>query len=206
MAFTSPVRRPFAQAGDDHDSFAGPAARVGLGEAITKGRGQEEWLRWLWEETGKTALSEGVGLPSFEAFRRAGFFQVPDANNRRGLFHKFATDPENNPLNTDGSRSEITCPRIAAMPLPDCAGHPAWMPLFEGAKAVSGVMLHLVSPQPWTRLHDQLDSGNTSKSAKPNDRGPCRIHPNTAKRPGIKKRRSHHPGGCPGRRPRGGGP
>lgn len=185
LVYMSPVRAPFAEARDDHEIFAGLAARMGFAKAFTEGRSQKDWLRWLWSEAGKVAQREGFDLPDFEAFEADGFFTVPDEPAERVLFQEFVTDPDGSPLGTESGRFQISSPCIAGLELPDCPGHPTWMPPIEGTADVEQGMLYLVSPQPRTRLHGQLDSGAASKGAKIAGREACRLHPDTAGDRGI---------------------
>lgn len=185
LLYMSPVRPPLGSSRDDHEIFADLADRFELRDRFTEGRSQQDWLHWLWSGANEVAQKAGFNLPSFDAFRDAGVFHVPDAADRRVLFEEFVRDPQRHPLKTESGRLQIASPRIAAMDLPDCPGHPAWLPPIEGADDVADGMLHLISPQPRARLHGQLDTGHASQSVKVKDREPCRLHPMTAQRLGI---------------------
>jgi biotin/methionine sulfoxide reductase len=54
-----------------------------------------------------------------------------------------------------------------------------------GSKAVKNFPLHIISNQPSTRLHSQLDSGAVSKGSKINDREPMTMNPEDAASRGI---------------------
>ena len=71
--------------------------------------------------------------------------------------------------------------------MPDCPGHPTWLPPVEGAgsPAAARFPLHLIANQPATRLHSQLDFGATSQASKVKGREPVRIHPRDAAARGI---------------------
>ena len=64
----------------------------------------------------------------------------------------------------------------------DCPPHPAWLPPAEwlGSPAAAHWPLHLVTHQPATRLHSQMDPGPISRSQKVAGREPIRINPSDA--------------------------
>ena len=55
-----------------------------------------------------------------------------------------------------------------------------------GSKAAKNFPLHIISNQPSTRLHSQLDSGAVSKGSKINDREPMTMNPEDAASRGIR--------------------
>ena len=68
------------------------------------------------------------------------------------------------------------------MKLHDCPGHPLWLPPLEWLGDAEEGELHLISPQPYFRLHSQLDNGRESRKRKISQREPCLLHPQTAQR------------------------
>ena len=105
----------------------------------------------------------------------------------RVLFADFRDAPDDNPLPTPSGRIEIFSETIDGFGYDDCTGHPRW---FEPAEWLGGEQakrhpLHLVSNQPTTRLHSQLDCGKTSVASKIQDREPASIHPDDAAARGI---------------------
>jgi len=104
------------------------------------------------------------------------------ADHERVLFGDFRAQPKDYPLATPSGRIEIFSDTIDAFGYDDCAGHPRW---FEPAEWLGGEQakrypLHLVSNQPTTRLHSQLDCGKTSVAGKVQNREPVLIHPQDA--------------------------
>jgi biotin/methionine sulfoxide reductase len=89
---------------------------------------------------------------------------------------------------TPSGKFEIFSQDIADQNLSSCYGHPYWFEKQEylGAPAAKQYPLHLISNQPKTRLHSQLDHGVTSRESKVKDREVMRIHPQTAAAKGIK--------------------
>src|SRR3546814_9327804 len=65
--------------------------------------------------------------------------------------------------------------------------HPVWREPDEwlGAPLAERFPLHLMSNQPRTRLHSQLDPGSVSRGSKIADREPITIHPDDAAARGI---------------------
>ena len=67
----------------------------------------------------------------------------------------------------EGAADDPALPTIAGLDYDDCSGHPAWM---EPAEWLGGdtsrFPLHLISNQPSTKLHSQLDHGSHSRAAK----------------------------------------
>ncbi len=178
---------PVGAARNDHDIFAGLAARLGFAEAFTEGRGEMDWLRHLYDVFRQQAARERIELPDFDAFWRAGHIELPVADDGRVLFAEFRRDPEAHPLATPSGRIEIFSETIDGFGYDDCPGHPTWLEPAEwlGAERARRYPLHLVSNQPATRLHSQLDCGGVSLAGKVRGREPVLIHPDDAAARGI---------------------
>ena len=99
------------------------------------------------------------------------------------MHENFREDPDANPLPTTPSgKIEIYSERIASFGYDDCHGHATW---FEPAEWLNGsgtesYPLHLLSNQPKTRLHSQLDHGSWSRKHKIKDREAMTMHPQDA--------------------------
>ena len=132
-------------------------------------------------------------LPGFEAFWDAGYLELPvegpehAPEHARVPFAAFRDDPQGHPLGTPSGRVEIFSETIAGFGYDDCRGHPSWMEPAEwlGSKAAKRYPLHLISPQPRTRLHGQLDCGRTSRESKVRGREAMLINPLDAISRGI---------------------
>ena len=76
---------------------------------------------------------------------------------------------------------------IAGFGYEDCPPHPAWLPPAEwlGSSSAERCPLHLVTHQPATRLHSQMDPAPVSRGDKVAGREPMRINPADAERRGI---------------------
>ncbi|WP_372573788.1 molybdopterin-dependent oxidoreductase [Ruegeria jejuensis] len=179
--------QPVGDGRHDHDIFCGLATRLGLEQAFSEGRDAAGWQAWLWDECRKVASREGIDLPEYERFLEAGHFEIPDNHETRILFRDFIDNPEGQPLATPSGKIELYSEAIAAMDHADCPGHPAWLEPAEWLGAAEPDQLHLISNQPATRLHSQLDNGLASRSHKIEGRERCRLHPAKAAALGLRE-------------------
>ena len=178
---------PVGDARNDHDIFAGLAARLGFGERFTEGRDEMQWLRHLYDVFRQQAARERITLPDFDTFWEEAEIALPLEDNERVLFADFRADPAKHPLSTPSGRIEIFSETIDGFDYDDCAGHPRWYEPAEwlGGRSADRYPLHLVSNQPKTRLHSQLDCGKISTAGKVDGREPVLIHPDDAAARGI---------------------
>ena len=179
---------PIGESRNDYDVFSELAKRLGFREAFTEGRSEEEWLRHLWNQARQRAGEANFELPDFDVFWKEGPKDVLKAQDKKILLETFRNDPQKNPLSTPSGKIEIFSDVIAGFRYDDCPGHPVWMEPFEwlGSKAAKNFPLHIISNQPSTRLHSQLDSGAVSKGSKINDREPMTMNPEDAASRGIR--------------------
>ncbi len=189
--YITPMRKaadPFGESRSDFEIFTGLAERFDRAASFTEGRSEMDWVRHLYHLTRANAADSGVRLPPFEAFWRGeqlGFHdQVPD---RRFTLEAFRENPDANPLQTPSGRIELHSETIAAFGYEECPGHPMWYDKQEwlGAERARRFPLHLISNQPKTRLHSQLDHAATSRDGKLNGREVMRISPADAEARGI---------------------
>ena len=109
--------------------------------------------------------------------------KCPSAPRPIVLYEKFRADPISHRLPTPSGRIEIFSQKIAGFHYDDCPGHPAWMEPAEwlGSAVAKIYPLHLMTTQPATRLHGQMDMGRVSQESKVAGREPIRINPDDAK-------------------------
>lgn len=180
-----PVIDRVGEARDDYDVFSALAYRLGAGSRFTLGKSADQWVRELYERFAEYRPD----APSYEEFVAAGYLQkVPapgDRSHLRVLLSEFRNDPVGSPLPTPSGRIELHSKVIASFGLEDCPSHPTWLEPRERLGGNQPWPLHLVSNQPRTRLHSQLDHGETSTDSKVSGREPIRIHPFDAARRGI---------------------
>ncbi|MGH7120981.1 MAG: molybdopterin-dependent oxidoreductase, partial [Acetobacteraceae bacterium] len=178
---------PQHQARDDFAIFADIADALGVRERFTEQRDPQTWLRVMYERTRTAGTRAGIAMPDFDAFWEAGFVEIPAPSERIVPFASFRADPERNPLQTPSGKIELYSETIARFGYADCPGHPLWLAPREylGAPKAQRFPLHLVSVQPATRLHGQLDQGTVSLATKIADREPLQMHPADAARRGL---------------------
>ena len=178
---------PVGQARNDYDIFSGLAGRLGFQSAFTEDRTEMEWLRHMYEVSRQQVAEKGITTPGFDDFWSEGSFRFPDPEEQPVLFKAFREDPVANPLTTPTGKIELYSETIAGYHYDDCPGHPVWMEPCEwlGAPLANRFPLHLISNQPSTRLHSQLDPGATSVANKIRGREPMRLNPLDAEKRGI---------------------
>jgi len=182
------VLEPVGEARNEYDIYRELERRLKLGDAFSEGRTSRQWLDKMWQELEQAAARTSRKIPDFDGFLDGDIisFDDPDAN---GVFlAAFRQDPTANPLPTPSGKIELYSERIASFDYDDCPGHATWLPPVEwlGAADAAPYSLHLISGQPLTRLHSQLDNGKFSRSYKVKDREPILINPSDAARRHIK--------------------
>jgi biotin/methionine sulfoxide reductase len=97
----------------------------------------------------------------------------------------FRANPKAHPLPTPSGLIELFSDVIADFDLKDCRGHASWFPSPEWEYGTK-YPLAMLSGQPKTRLHSQLDNGDYSRSHKVKGREPILINPIDAAERGVK--------------------
>ncbi|MFI5716946.1 molybdopterin-dependent oxidoreductase [Nocardia sp. NPDC051750] len=182
------VLEPYGRARDDYAIFAGLAERLGFAQRFTEGRTARQWVERLWGTTVDNAAAAGIHLPGYADFRAGAPLDLrPLLAESRHVLELFRDDPDRHRLHTPSGRIELFSPTIAGFGYRDCAGHPAWYPPREwlGSPLAQRFPLHLLSHQPATRLHSQLDYGATSRESKIRGREPLRMNPADAAARGL---------------------
>ncbi len=181
------IHAPFAEARDDFAVLAGLAARLGVADAFTGGLDEEAWLRRLYGEVQARTAPFGVGLPAFEDFWAGGPRRIETGRTPAVPFSAFRANPAGAPLRTPSGRIELYSETIAGFDLPDCPPHPCWLEPYEwlGSAQAARHPLHMISNQPWTKLHSQYDHGAVSLGSKIEGREPIRMNPADAAARGL---------------------
>ncbi len=174
---------PIGEARNDYLILSDLSTRLGFAERFTEGRGETEWLNHMYDLFRQQVSQAGIELPSFEGFWEAGLAELPVRGKETVLFEEFRSDPDRHPLGTPSGKIEIFSETIDGFGLDDCLGHAAWFEPVEwlGSSKAGDHPLHLVSNQPKTRLHSQLDCGTVSQDSKVAGREPMRINPADAR-------------------------
>lgn len=179
--------QPIGEARDDYDIFTDLARRLDAQARYTEGLDTRGWLRRLYGESIGRAAQADVQLPDFDAFWEAGLVDMALPGQSVVMLESLRRDPNANPLRTPSGKIEIFSQTIADFGLADCPGHPQWFAPAEwlGADLAARWPLHMLSDQPASRLHSQLDHGPHSRATKVAGREPVMIHPMDAAARGI---------------------
>ena len=178
---------PVGEARSDFDIFAALAGPLGAWDAFTEGRSEMEWLRHLYGIARERAGERLVEFPEFDDFWEQGHVEIPAPEKPRVILEDFRADPAGRALDTPSGKIEIFSKTIDGFGYEDCPGHPAWLEPVEwlGGKEAAHHPLHMISNQPDTRLHSQMDSAGVSRESKIRGREPVRMHPQDAAARGI---------------------
>ena len=181
------VVRPNGNARNDFEIFSGIARKLDVAEKFDQGRDEMAWIRHLYEVTADRFWQENMHLPPFESFWESGeCLRLPVPKKHKVILAEYRSDPDANRLSTPSGRIEIYSEAISKFGYEDCVGHPIWMEPKEWlGQNNRNNRFHLISNQPSTRLHSQLDNGVTSRNSKINGREPVRINSKDAKKLGV---------------------
>ncbi len=181
---------PVAQARNDVDMLADIADELGYRDRFTEQRDEGAWLRHLYERWRQACAPLGFEAPDFDNFWTAGHVETPPVpeGEEYTQFADFAADPQAHPLDTPSGKVELFSETIASFNYDDCPGHPVWIEPREwlGGEKAREFPLHLLSFQPATRLHGQLDPGRVAAADKIQGREPILMNPEDAAERGLK--------------------
>lgn len=178
---------PVAEARNDVDILADIADALGYRDRFTEQRDEGAWLRHLYDRWRAGCARLGFEPPDFDTFWEEGHVETPPPEQDFVQFADFAGDPEANPLNTPSGRIELFSETIAGFGYAETPGHPVWQEPREylGGSLAERFPLHLLSFQPATRLHGQLDPGRVAAASKPQGREPLLMNPRDAAARGL---------------------
>lgn len=176
---------PVGQARSDYDIFLGLARRLGVEAAFSLGLDEFGWLRRLYGKLAERCAKGGHPLPGFDEFWAAEVLPLPAAREQADLFADFRADPAAHPLATRSGRIELWSQTIADFGYEGLPAHPAWLEPHEWLGNAAADELHLISNQPATRLHAQLDPFGASLESKHLGREPLRLNPADARSRGV---------------------
>ena len=178
---------PVGQARNDADMLADIADALGYRAAFTEQRDEMAWLTHLYGLWRRACGMQGIEVPDFAAFWDQGFVEIPPPATSYTQFAEFRADPDANPLNTPSGKVEIYSETIAGFGYEEVPGHPVWMAPREwlGSELAQRFPLHMLSFQPFTRLHGQLDTGRVAEANRVQGREPILMHPDDAAARGL---------------------
>lgn len=170
---------PVGQARNEFDYMADIAEALGIRDRFTQQRDTNAWLRSIYDRARNTYAQADIALPDFETFWATGHVEIPVPAKHFIPWSAFRADPGTTKLNTPSGKIELFSERIAGFGYDDCPGHPVWRAPIEwlGSPETARHPLHLLSVQPATRLHSQMDMAGPSAASKIQGREPIRIGP-----------------------------
>jgi biotin/methionine sulfoxide reductase len=179
---------PVGEARNDYDIFANIARHMDVEKSFTEGRDMFAWQEWMYETSREMAAEKGVTLPDLDSLKQIGWVKVEEPEKPHILIEDFINDPIGKPLNTASGKIEIVSQTIASFDADmDCSPHAVWREPSEWlGNADEKFPLHLISNQPQTKLHSQLDHGKHSRAGKINQREPLTMHPDDAAKRGLR--------------------
>jgi biotin/methionine sulfoxide reductase len=195
--------QPVGSSRNDYDIFSGIAREMGIENSFTEGLNEQQWIKSIYLATVERAKAKGIYLPNYSDFKKVGWFKPESPVESVIMLKAFRDDPVANPLATPSGKIEIHSSTVASFNYDDCPGHPTWMEPIEWLGGdISQYPLHLISNQPKTKLHSQLDHGSHSRAAKIKQREPIMLHPEDAKTRSLNNgdivRVFNHRGACLG--------
>lgn len=158
----------------DHHTLARVARVLGVEDAFTEGRNVDDWLRALYAGY-RAAFPE---LPDWDGFVAAGAVALDPGQQAPAPYvplAAFVRDPKAAPLGTASGKIELASDPIRQARLPDCPSLPTWRDPDDDEDP--SLPLRLLSPQPETRLHSQLDGASPARTARPAGFEVARLHP-----------------------------
>ncbi|MCL2896886.1 molybdopterin-dependent oxidoreductase [Brenneria tiliae] len=167
LIYSRKVSAPPPQVLTDHQALTRVAQCLGIADAFTAGLSEAQWIERLYQGY-RQRFPE---LPDWRTFRQRGFAVLDegeDAPHPADHFRRFAADPQAHPLGTPSGKIEIVSRRLQAFGHEDLGAFPHWRAPEEWllAPLTAQYPLHLLSPQPATRLHSQLDAVGESARAR----------------------------------------
>ena len=191
--YITPMRKAvssYAESKSDYDIFCGLSKHLDCLDAFSEGKGEMQWVRHLYEQTVTNAQQHGIKLPNFEPFWEGGQLALAEQIERKKFFlEEFRRDPKENALRTPSGKIEIFSSTIAGYNYTDCGGHPMWFSKTNilGSERAELYPFHLVSNQPKTRLHSQMDRARTSLQNKIQQRERARMNPKDCDELGLEE-------------------
>lgn len=167
LIYSKRVLLPPTDVLSDHDGLRQVAKLMGLEAAFSEGRSEDEWIRHFYDGY-RQRYPE---LPEPHAFFSQGYAGLDifeSAAAPADHFRAFVADPGAAPLPTPSGKIELFSPTIDGFGCADHPGHPAWLEPEEFLlnSRARKFPFHLLSPQPSSRLHSQLNHARPSQRAK----------------------------------------
>jgi len=111
----------------EYDWLAEVADKLGVKDVFTGGKTEEEWIRWIVEETRKV-YPETL---SWDELKKVGISKF-HYDGPRVAFEAQIKDPENNPFPTPSGKIELFSKQLYDMKNPEIPAIPVYVPAWEG--------------------------------------------------------------------------
>ncbi|WP_337264418.1 MULTISPECIES: dimethylsulfoxide reductase subunit A [unclassified Serratia (in: enterobacteria)] len=111
VIFADQAIKPRFECKNIYDMTSEIARRMGVEQAFTEGRTQEEWLRHLYQQSREKIPA----LPDYEQFLQQGIFKQRDPDGHHVAYKAFRADPQANPLTTPSGKIEIYSAELAKL-------------------------------------------------------------------------------------------
>ena len=172
----------YAQSRSDHQIFAGLSRYLGIEDQFTENKNESEWMEEMWLRSQKQAADHGLDIPDYNIFLEKKWIRLPDEKEFPGWLHEFRKDPNQNKLGTPSGKIELFSEQIDGFDYDDCPGHPCWIEPYEWlGQNNEKYPLHLLSPQPSSKLHSQFDQTEHLQREKVKGTELILLHPDKAK-------------------------
>ncbi|WP_037385867.1 dimethylsulfoxide reductase subunit A [Serratia sp. DD3] len=109
VIFADQAIKPIGECKNIYEMTSEIARRMGVEQLFTEGRTQEEWLRYLYQQSRQAIPA----LPEFEQFLEQGIFKQRDPEGHHVAYKAFRADPQANPLTTPSGKIEIYSAQLA---------------------------------------------------------------------------------------------
>ncbi|KZM49089.1 molybdopterin-dependent oxidoreductase [Labrenzia sp. OB1] len=181
IVLSSQVTPPPPGIETDHTILTRIAGHLGLADAFTASRTQAQWIAHLYEGY-RTAHPE---LPVWEEFRDIGYARISEVQPCEipQPLEAFVANPHECPLSTPGGKIDLFPPLFQRQD--QLLKSPLCSPRRSDAGEPERYPLQLLSPQPETRLHSQLDGAPAATRARRNDCEEARAHPDDISAQGL---------------------
>jgi len=181
---------PVGESKDDFEICREICKRWGYEKEFAENKTPMQWLEQFYSDALAQGVEKNISIPKFNEFWKMGYvkFETPQSAKEYVRHADFRENPMLNPLGTPSGKIEIFSKVVDGFKYEDCKGHPMWFEPAEwlGSRKAKKSSLHLLSPHPKYRLHSQLSNTWIRDLYEVNGREPIWIHPEDAKKRGIK--------------------
>ena len=163
VIFGNKVVEPPFECRHDYWWLSRVAARLGIGEAFTEGKTEEDWLRQI-VANARTADPE---FPTYEELSRQGVYRKDP--EEYVAFEKEIRDPAAHPFKTPSGKVEIFSQTLYDMRHAGIPGIPKYLPAWEGPQddLARKYPLQCIGPHYKRRTHSTWDENAWMEEADP---------------------------------------